>query len=121
MKNAIKFQSATGHSVIAASLMALVCAVSAGAAQASEQFQPLTRIVSYADLNLDSAAGAKALYGRLHNAAHYVCSPYDGREMRLLSRWEACVNSAIAAAVVQINKPMLTALHRPGANRSSTG
>ena len=47
--------------------------------------EPLTRTVSYSDLNLDSPAGAKVLYQRLRTAAETVCHPLQGRSVRELA------------------------------------
>jgi UrcA family protein len=121
MKSLIKSQSATIPSVIAVTIVALVCAVSAGRAQASEASQPLTKKVTYGDLNLDTESGAKALYARLRYAAKYVCSSYESKELSRQKVWQICVNNALASAVQQINKPMVTALYRPSVNGSSTG
>jgi UrcA family protein len=121
MKSPITSKFATIHSVVAATILALACGVSAGKAQASEPFQPLAVKVSYGDLNLDTESGAKVLYARLRYAANDVCSPYESQELPRQRVWKNCVNAALASAVVQINKPMVTAMHSPSVNRSSTG
>jgi UrcA family protein len=94
----------------AAMIAALAFITSAGSAQASDAWQPLSKTVSYADLNLDTESGAKALYVRLRDAARDVCSPYQSNELSRKRVWAGCVSSALTSAAEQINKPMLTAL-----------
>ncbi len=68
--------------------------------------------VSYADLNIDSAAGAKVLYGRLRSAAQRVCAPFDdGRQTTFNHHFQACLRNALDSAVAQVNRPTLTAMH----------
>lgn len=45
----------------------------------NETTQPQSRVVTYGDLNLNSAAGADALVRRIDNAAEQVCGSNDGR------------------------------------------
>jgi UrcA family protein len=74
------------------------------------QPDPLTTVVAYEDLNVDTTAGAKALYSRLRAAAKEVCAPLEGRHLRR-SLWQGCFDNAVTAAVVQVNKTRVTALH----------
>ena len=106
MKNSIKALSTT----IAATLVGLALLAGTGAAQAAQHSEPLTKTVSYADLNLDTESGARVLYVRLRDAAKDVCSPYNSKEVSRKRVWTVCVTSAMTSAAEQINKPMLTAL-----------
>ncbi|HEY0685746.1 MAG TPA: UrcA family protein [Steroidobacter sp.] len=73
--------------------------------------EPLTKVVSYADLNMNSDAGARTLYGRLRMAATTVCAPFkDGKGMQR-AQWRTCFNQAIAQSVEKIDQPGLTAYH----------
>ena len=83
-------------------------------------FEPLKLSVSYADLNIESAAGIKALYSRLEFAAERVCAPFDDGQHRTANfHFQACYRSALDSAVAKINMPTLTAMHsRP---RPATG
>ena len=57
--------------------------------------------VSYADLNLASAAGMKTLTTRINSAAKTVCGPSpEYRESR--TPFEACVGSATDHAMIQV-------------------
>jgi UrcA family protein len=68
--------------------------------------------VSFSDLNLDTPAGAKVLYGRISRAAAQVCGPglatwYPGKARAVRD----CLNATVDRAVKQINRPTLTAMH----------
>jgi len=71
------------------------------------------RVVNYADLNLQTDAGARALYRRLNGAARQVCHEeevYSGRELYRYSQFRWCYNSAMQRAVHDVNSPRLLAL-----------
>lgn len=121
MKTATNAHFAALPSMIAAALVAIACAACAGTAQASEPGQPLTKTVTYGDLNLNSEQGAKALYARLRFAAKEVCAPLESIEVERFMAWRACVHHAVASAVEQINRPLVTAVHNRRVNRSSAG
>jgi UrcA family protein len=120
MKTAIKSQSISTPSILAASFFALGCAVIGGRAHAAEPSQPLTKIVAYGDLNLDAEQGAKVLYARLRSAAQSVCYPLEGRDLSRKSRWQSCFDTAVASAVAQVNKTTVSALHNQTINRSKS-
>ena len=121
MKITAKSRSVVLSSLITAGVATFVFAASAATAQAAEPSQTLTKTVTYGDLNLDNAAGARALYARLQQAAKQVCSPAESKELSRQQGWKQCVRDALASAVVQINKPAVTALHSRSVNPSSTG
>ena len=86
----------------------------AGASNAAQpDFLESSRMtVSYADLNIESAAGIKALYGRLQFAARRVCAPFDDGQHRTVNfHFRVCYRNALDSAVAQVNKPILTAMH----------
>jgi UrcA family protein len=120
MNTAIKTQSNSMTSMLAAGLFSLICAASGSGAMAAQPLQPLTKIVHFGDLNLDSEQGAKALYARLRGAARQVCSPFEGLEISRRQLWESCFNNAVANAVGEVNKTMLSALHVQAVNRSKS-
>jgi UrcA family protein len=82
------------------------------AAQAGEPFDtPPHKVVSFRDLNLNSAEGVAVLYNRIRSAAHEVCADpdrWDLSEMKL----RPCIDDAVARAVAQVNRPMLTSLYQ---------
>jgi UrcA family protein len=120
MNTAVKTQLNSMTSMLAAGLFALICAASSGAAMAAEPSQPLTKIVHYGDLNLDSEQGAQALYARLRGAARQVCSPLESAEMSRQRLWKNCFNNALANAVGQVDKTTLSTLHVQAVNRSKS-
>src|ERR1700722_1287353 len=93
---------------LAATVVAAICIANAGTVLASE---PLTKKITYNDLDANTEAGAKLLYARLRFAARDVCTPYESSELNRRRTWETCVNNALTSAVRQINKPTVTALH----------
>jgi UrcA family protein len=121
MKIAANAQFSALRSMIVAAVAALVCTAGAGMAQASESGVPLTKKVVYGDLNLDSEQGANALYRRLRRAAEDVCAPFNNVDLARRVAWQICVNHAVAVAVEQVNRPMVTAVHNRSVNRSSSG
>jgi UrcA family protein len=120
MNTAIKTQLNSMTSMLAAGLFSLICAAIGGGALAAEPPQPLTKIVHYSDLNLDSEQGAMALYARLRGAAKQVCSPFESVELSRRRVWENCFNDTVASAVGQVDKTMLSALHVQAINRSKS-
>ena len=94
----------------ALALLALGTGQTAFAGQAAEPAP--TRVVDYADLNLDSPAGISALYRRIRNAAHVVCD-FSGDTRRLVDHGDQveCRSRATERAVAQVGLPALKALH----------
>jgi len=105
-------------------LATLACGISLTTAAMAEgrDGESLTKVVSYADLNLNGAAGAQTLYGRLRMAATQVCAPFEGRTLTDKARWRGCFDPAIARSVAEIDAPMLTTYHlsRMGKTEAST-
>ena len=65
-----------------------------------------TKTVSFRDLDLSTAQGARALYGRIEAAARDVCR---GTE---LADYDACRARAIEGAVKDVGNPLLSAANR---------
>lgn len=69
--------------------------------------------VSYRDLDISKPWGLEVLYSRIQSAARGVCSlDQPPRELARAHAARTCYRSAVDNAVNQINRPMLTALHR---------
>lgn len=69
-------------------------------------------VVSYADLNLASAEGARALYARLSRAADRACGHTP--KSRSLDQWmyyHACYDSTLDRAVEKIGSQNVHTLH----------
>jgi UrcA family protein len=108
-----KFHSSTRSIGRHIALAAIVCgvAVTMPAMADHSDGEPLTKVVSYADLNLNGEAGARTLYGRLRMAATQVCAPFRGDSLREKTNWRECFEPAVARSVAEIDEPVLTAYH----------
>lgn len=103
-----------------AAVLGVWCCLLACALAACASFAPIdasrfdgipSKRVSYADLDLNSAAGVRVLLHRLKWAAAEVCAPLEGWELRQNRSWHACYAHALADGVRQVNHPMLTVLY----------
>ncbi len=71
-----------------------------------------SRVVSYSDLDLSTEAGVRTLYGRIQNAAWRVCGDIvEPHNAAAAAENAKCRQALVDAAVAQVNKPALTALH----------
>ena len=107
------FQSGAHRGMIATTgllSLAIVAGSLPAQARAAGPEQP-SIVVRYGDLNLDTAAGAQALYRRIVGAAHQVCPEPRSRDLRSFAAARACRTEAIARAVRQVNSPRLAAAH----------
>ena len=82
----------------------------AGTARAASPIDALQTTVKFNDLDLSKPAGAALLYARIQAAAGRVCQPWDGKGLSSKVRHDACMRSAIDAAVNQVGRQELTAL-----------
>src|SRR4030081_1576870 len=72
-------------------------------------------VVKFADLNLNSPAGASVLYRRIQRAAERVCGyTSDVRELSKSALLGSCKEQAIERAVDAVNSNVLTSLHKAG-------
>jgi len=70
--------------------------------------------VSYADLNLQKAAGAEVLYRRLQIAARQACgvqSLTTTGSLRNFSETRSCYRDALSAAVAKIDNERVSEIH----------
>jgi len=75
------------------------------------------REVSFDDLDLGQLKGVTTLYSRIRVAADQVCSLPDERRLERGRQFQACVEEAVAAAVVRIDQPLLSSYHRATLDR----
>jgi UrcA family protein len=78
-------------------------------------------VVTYSDLNLDTAAGNQKLYARLSNAASRACGGEP--EIRYIERrahYRACVEDTLNRAVDKVDSSDLRAL-REATRKQSVG
>jgi UrcA family protein len=91
---------------------ALTLATFAGAAaHAQSANDPIRVSVSYGDLNIDQADGAKTLVQRIQAAADRACG--YAPDLRLLAdqaRYQSCRKQAIDTAVAAVDSPTVTAM-----------
>lgn len=66
-----------------------------------------TRTVRYADLDLNTPAGAAVLYRRIKNAAEQVCGDVDSRRLAAAAAARACVDHAVYVSVQSVNSVKL--------------
>jgi UrcA family protein len=99
--------------------VALVAAMTTGtallcsSAQAASAFGEIPTVaVHYADLNLTTDAGVRALYRRLQVAARQVCRSFESHEIGRATQRRACYNQALSNAVTKVNLEMLSVLHK---------
>jgi UrcA family protein len=102
--------------MFATMIAVLATAGTASMAQAGDTAQPRERhsdvVVQYADLNLNSAAGNKALYARLSAAAERACgNEASARDLKRKAQYRACYDKALNGAVDKIGSRELQALH----------
>jgi UrcA family protein len=96
-----------------ASITAFAICTSLVAYSASAEPKVKSQSVSFADLDLSKPAGAQTLYKRIQKAARHVCGPIDKYTYVIPRKaFRECYEEAIAAAVAQVDRPSLTALHR---------
>jgi len=94
-------------------LAAIACGIALTSPAIADQRdgESLTKVVSYADLNLNGEAGARTLYGRLRMAATQVCAPFKGDSLKEKTRWRNCFDPTLERSIAEIDAPMLTAYH----------
>jgi UrcA family protein len=98
------------HPIVMAGIAALCLATAAMAAQADAP-APQARTVRYADLNLNTPAGAAVLYKRIKNAAEQVCGDGNARQLAEAMAAKACLARAVQAGVHAVNNVQLTRVY----------
>ncbi|HEU4625181.1 MAG TPA: UrcA family protein [Steroidobacteraceae bacterium] len=88
-----------------ATLLALVASHPAAAADPAGEARSI--VVQFADLNLDTRAGAAHLLRRIRNAAERVCANPD-RSLEKRMQEKACIKFAISNAVATVDRPMVS-------------
>jgi UrcA family protein len=102
--------------MFATMIAVLATAGIASTAQAGDTTKSSARyddvVVQYSDLDLNSAAGNKALYARLSSAAERACgNEPNARELKRHAQYRACYDKALNLAVDKIGSRQLQALH----------
>ena len=89
-------------------LAAIACGIALTTTARADQSdgEPLTKVVSYASLNLNGEPGAR------------VCAPFKGDTLLERTNWRECVGQALARSVAKIDEPVLTAYHLSRTSRT---
>jgi UrcA family protein len=90
---------------------AVIACLAVGAAGNAHAATSPTMKVSYADLNVTTAQGSQALYGRIVEAARSVCVVSDIRDLAAVASANACRQQAIARAVRAVHSPELASVY----------
>jgi len=102
----------TTNSVAAAVIFTVLSGISSlGNANLQEVDVKSVR-VSYADLNLNQAAGKKTLYQRLRGAADQVCGKVQSKVARDIRHNRECFEDALDHAVHQVGNQDLLTMHQ---------
>ncbi len=96
----------------------LPSARSAHAAEAVDD--PPTQAVRIDGAELLSGAGIARVYGRLEQAADYVCRSFDSREPERQARYRHCVAEALERAVRDVHDARLSAYYQDKTGTMST-
>lgn len=97
----------------------LIASAPARAAERTGDEAPLQFVVRYTDLDLQTEAGALALYTRISTAARRVCPDEGSRNLQWLAAIRACRAQAIDRAVSGIGSEKLAAIHAARMQRGS--
>lgn len=68
-------------------------------------------VVRFSDLDLSKGDGAAILYTRLSYAAAVVCNSLRSRDLGMAAKYRACVAQAIANAVANVDRPLVSQYH----------
>ncbi len=96
----------------------LIATVVCGHATAAGLVAPRQEVVPFADLNLNHPKGVEALYIRLSQAAHRVCSVDGTKLLMLRGAARECTKSSLRDAVALVNDTGLTAYHMKATHES---
>lgn len=95
----------------ATTAVAVAAFLAIGAAGNAHAATSPTVTVKYADLNLATAQGSQALYGRIVDAARSVCAASDIRDLAAVAAANTCRQQAIARAVRAVHSPELASVY----------
>jgi UrcA family protein len=109
MSNRHETKPSRARHALALTVLAALAATAAPAALAggSDTAQVAVR---YADLDLDTEAGARTLYARIAAAARSVCPAPDARDLHRSRAARECQANAIAQAVGAVGSTRLAAI-----------
>jgi len=99
------------HGSMMAALTACMAVGLADVARSATPDAPTAK-VSYADLDLTSAQGAKTLHARITAAARQVCAgdTFDIRDLNLYAVQRSCLSQAVANAEREVQSTKMASL-----------
>lgn len=68
------------------------------------------KVVSYADLDLNTPAGQKAMFVRLKGASRYVCGPKSNASVHTAS-YKKCYDEAMTSALSTLGNSQVSAMY----------
>jgi len=80
-------------------------------------YETVSRLVKFADLNLNDPKAVVTLYERITTAADSVCEPVNSRIIETQAHIRHCQREAIAQAVRDVNSSSLTSYYMTATNR----
>ncbi len=117
-----RFLSAGKSLVLGAAALLVTLSAQAGTERIDAPVTQKAVVVRYADLNLGTTAGAKALYARISSAASRACGGQPGiHELRQQQQYRACYDEAMDNAVHKIDSERLQALYAERKSSRSVG
>lgn len=108
----------TSATVLALALLTAISTLPAHAGAATKHDQVPQVVVRYGDLNVETEAGALALYNRIVRAASRVCPSVGIRDLARLQIVRACQDASVARAVAETGIPRLAAIQNARTMRS---
>ena len=109
----IRYTLATLSAVASLAAVSYVALCLPASARAAGLDEPVSIKVSYADLNLDSRAGAETLVTRVHRAAMSICGPEPTNLLDRQGLYRTCVRETGDRAIGGLRYPGLAALSGP--------
>lgn len=117
-----RFLSAGKSLVLGAAALLVTLSAQAGTERIDAPVVQKSVVVRYADLNLGTTAGAKALYARISSAATRACGGRpDIRELRQHEQYRECYDAAMESAVHKVDSARLQALYAERKSSQSVG
>lgn len=108
----------TSANVLALALLTAISTLPAHAGTATKHNRVPQVVVRYGDLNVETEAGALALYNRIVRAASRVCPSAGIRDIARLQIVRACQDASVARAVGAAGLPRLAAIQDARTMRS---
>ena len=103
--------------IVAASILGLMVLGAPVAQVSAASLVGPDRAVSYADLDLNTVAGAEKLYVRIQQAAAQICPQAQSQPLVEYVAAVRCRNEVVAHAVEHLSSPQVTAVFAARAHR----